>query len=142
MVESYSQTETYDYGITRTYIDGGRIVLVETKGDMSRNAINTWASLLVLTMQEADAEYPLGILHDFTHPNQGLTPFTRERAADVINARPEGLEVYSAVLLPNTFIKRIIEMFLRTPIFQHKGECIKIFSDETEALDWLREKTY
>jgi len=142
MVNTHSQTETYKYGITRTLIDGGRIVIVSTEGDMSRNAINTWASLLVLTMQEWDSERPLAILHDLTHPNQGLTPFARERTADVVKAQPEGLSVYNAILLPETFIKRIIEMFLRTPLLHLDARYTKIFSDREEALGWLRDKSY
>lgn len=136
---SQTPTEIYKYGITRSFIDNGRIVLVKTEGDMSRDAINTWASLLVLTMQEWNSEQPLAILHDLTHPAQGLTPFARERTADVVKARPKHLKVYNAVLLPPTFIKRIIEMFLRTPLLQNDGQYIRVFSDEDEALVWLHE---
>ena len=140
MFHTQAQSENYSHGITRSFIDDGRIVLVETEGDMSRNAINTWASLLVLTMQEWPTERPLAILHDLTHPAQGLTPFARERTADVVKARPDGLVVYNAVLLPPTFIKQIIGMFLRIPLLQKDGQYMKVFSDKDKAIAWLREK--
>jgi hypothetical protein len=133
------EVENYSYGITRSFLDGGHIVAIQTEGDMSRNAINTWASLLVLTMQEWKSERPLAVLHDLTHPNQGLTPFARERTMDVLRARPKDMEIYNAILLPPTFIYRIIEMFLRTPIFQQDGLYIEVFSRKEEALEWLQE---
>ncbi len=132
-----NNTESYDYGIIRSEIADGRIIVVRTQGDMSRNAINTWASLLILTMQDWKSEQPLALLHDFRHPRQGLTPYTRERTLDVLQQRPSDLTVYSAVLLPNTFMKRIIDMFLRTPAFHKKGHTVRIFHCENQAIDWL-----
>jgi hypothetical protein len=135
------ESEGYNYGIARSFLNDGRIVVVKTEGDMSRNAINTWASLLVLTMQEWKSEHPLAVLHDLRHPNQGFTPFARKRTLDVVKARPKHLTVYSAILLPPTFMKRIIEMFLRTPIFRQEGLYVQVFSDNEDALAWLREQT-
>lgn len=132
--------ETYGYGITRSYIDNGNIIIFRTQGDMSRDAINTWASMLILTMQEWKSERPIAALHDLTHPNQGLTPHARERTIDVMKRRPKGLTIYSAVVLPNTFMHRIIDMFLRTPIFHQAGHEVRIFPSESQALDWLREQ--
>lgn len=135
-----NNTESYDYGITRSEIADGQIIVIRTKGDMSRNAINTWASLLILTMQDWKSNHPLGLLHDFRHPAQGLSPYARERTLDVLRHRPKTLTVYSAVLLPNTFMKRIIDMFLRTPAFHHSGHVIKIFHNEDHATTWLQSK--
>lgn len=133
-------TEQYGYGITRTLIDDNTIVIVRTQGDMSRNAINTWASLIILTMQEWDSERPLAMLHNLSHPQQGYTPFSQKRTQDIVNARPEGLKVYSAVVLPRTFMYHIIEMFSRTPIFKASGQLIKFFNTEAQAIIWLREQ--
>lgn len=139
-INAHDESENYDYGITRAFLDDGRIVVIKTAGDMSRNGVNTWVSLLILTMQEWKSENPLAILHDLRHPNQGLTPFARERTADAVKARPENLTVYSAVLLPQTFMKRIIEMFIRTPIFQRDGHHVQVFSDKEQALEWLHQQ--
>jgi len=133
-------TESYAHGITRTFMDDNQIVAVRTQGDMSRDAINTWASLLILTMQEWKSKRPVGALLDLTHPNQGLTPYARERTLDLMNRIPDGLTIYSAVVLPGTFMYRIIEMFLRTPAFHRRGHEIQVFRSETQALNWLREK--
>lgn len=132
--------EVYNYGITRSYIGKNQIAIVRTEGDMSRHAINTWASLLILTMQEWKSERPLAIVHNLTHPNQGLTPYARERTIDLMKRRPEDMTVYSAVVLPRTFMHRIIDMFLRTPIFHQDGHEIRIFPTEQSAIDWLEEK--
>lgn len=137
---STNNWECFGYGITRTYLDEGQIVLIKTEGDMSHNAINTWASLLILTIQESDKERPLAVLHDLTHPNQGLTPYTRERTAQVLKSIPENQSTFSAIVLPRTFMNRIIEMFVRTPIFKHPSHEIRVFPERDLALNWLREK--
>jgi hypothetical protein len=139
-VHTTNSVETYDYGICRSWLDEGRIVLIKTEGDMSRNAINTWASLLILTMQEWEKEKPLACLHDLTHPNQGLTPYTRARTADILKAIPNTRPMYSALVLPPTFMNRIIEMFIRTPIFRHPCHEIRVFGNVESGFAWLREK--
>ena len=139
-VYSSSKIESYGYGISRTELDNGRIVLIKTEGDMSRNAINTWASLLILTMQEWDSSKPLACLHDLTHPNQGLTPYTRERTAHVLESIPKTLTVYNALVLPPTFMYRIMEMFVRTPIFRNPRHEVRVFPTVEDGLAWLREK--
>lgn len=132
--------EVYSFGITRSMSKDGHITIIRTEGDMSRDAINTWASLLILTMQEWKSDRPLALLHDLTHPNQGLTPYARERTIDLVKRCPKGLIVYSAVVLPRTFMHRIIDMFLRTPIFHQPGHEICIFPAENLAIEWLQEK--
>jgi hypothetical protein len=139
-VDTSNTVESYDFGICRSWLDNGRIVLIKTEGDMSRKAINTWASLLILTMQEWEKDKPLACLHDLTHPNQGLTPYTRERTADILKAIPNTRPMYSAIVLPQTFMYRIIEMFVRTPIFRHPQHEIRVFPDVESGLKWLREK--
>ncbi|MEL7435512.1 MAG: hypothetical protein AAFN11_16305, partial [Chloroflexota bacterium] len=131
--------EIFKYGISRAFFDEGDIAVIKTEGDMSRDAINTWASLLILTMQEWDTSRPLLALHDLSHPNQGITPYTRQRAVDLMNYRPDGLKIYSALLLPNTFMSRILEMFIRTPRLQSANHHLKVFNCIDEALVWLRQ---
>lgn len=133
-------TGVYNYGITRSFINNGQIAVVRTEGDMSRHAINTWASLLILTMQEWKSDRPLAFVHNLTHPNQGLTPYARERTIDLVQRRPKDIMVYSAVVLPRTFMHRIIDMFLRTPIFHQDGHEVRIFHAEQHAINWLEEK--
>lgn len=139
-VHILENAERYNYGISRAWLDSGRIVLIKTEGNMSRNAINTWATLLILTMQDWDKEQALAVLHDLTHPNQGLTPYTRERTAELLKHIPNTRPMYSAIVLPATFMHRIIDMFVRTPIFRHPCHEIRVFADTESGLAWLREK--
>jgi hypothetical protein len=139
-VHSGETAERYDYGISRLWLDKGQIVLIKTEGNMSRNAINTWASLLILTLQDWEKKAPIAALLDLSHPNQGLTPYTRERTAELLKHIPTNRPSYSAVVLPPTFMYRIIEMFVRTPIFRHPCHEIRVFTDKALGLAWLREK--
>ena len=107
---------------------------------MSRNAINTWASLLILTLQDWHKEAAIAALLDLSHPNQGLTPYTRERTAELLKHIPSNRQTYSAVVLPQSFMFRIIEMFIRTPIFRQPCHEIRVFTNRETALEWLREK--
>ena len=63
-VHTIDNAEGYQYGISRSWLDNGQIALIKTQGDMSRNAINTWATLLILTLQDWDKEKPIALLHD------------------------------------------------------------------------------
>ena len=137
---THENAERYNYGISRSWLDKGQIVVIKTEGDMSRNAINTWASLLILTIQDWDKEKPLAALHDLSHPNQGLTPYARERTAELLKQLPNTRQNYSAVVLPQSFMFRIVEMFIRTPIFRHPCHEIRVFTNRETALAWLREK--
>src|SRR5690606_21587296 len=109
-LNTITNVENYDYGIVRYWLDDSQIVVVKTQGDMSKKAIDTWASLLILTMQEWKKPQAIAILHDLSHPQQGLTPYARERTADLLNHIPKHQKVYSAVILPNSFMFRIIDM--------------------------------
>ncbi|MEM9952113.1 MAG: hypothetical protein AAF846_10960 [Chloroflexota bacterium] len=133
-----SETEYYNYGITRTNIANGTIIVIGTKGDMTPDAVNTWASLLVLTMQEWDSKRPIAVIHDLTHPNQGVTPYVRQRTIDVMKQIPDDMIIYNALILPDTFIRRIIDMFTRTPIFQRENFYLRIFGCQRTAQQWLK----
>lgn len=132
--------EHYSHGITSKVIDDGSIVIVRTQGDMSRNAINTWASLLVLTIQDWKSKRPIAIINNLSHARQGLTPFSRERAHDIIKAIPADKTVYGAVVLPKTFMYHIIDMFSRSNIFRKQNLEMRLFNCETQAIAWLREQ--
>ncbi|GAB5426377.1 MAG: hypothetical protein Crog4KO_35240 [Crocinitomicaceae bacterium] len=133
-------SKQYNHGITCSFTDNGNVVIVRTQGDMSRNAINTWASLLILTMQEWQSKRPFAIINNLSHPQQGLNPFARQRSQDVIKAIPEDMLVYSAVVLPRTFMYHIMDMFLRSRIFQKENLEIQLFNTEAQAIKWLREQ--
>ena len=140
MTSNTDNTEQFDYGITRTSIDDGAIIIVRTQGDMSRNAINTWASLIILTMQEWKSDRPLALINNLSHPQQGFTPFSQKRTQDIVKARPKGLTVYAAVVIPRTFMYHILEMFSRTPIFKQTGQHVQFFNTEEQAIEWIREE--
>ena len=140
MTSNTDNTEQFDYGITRTSIDDGAIIIVRTQGDMSRNAINTWASLIILTMQEWKSDRPLALINNLSHPQQGFTPFSQKRTQDIVDARPKDLKIYSAVVIPRTFMYSILEKFSRTLTFQQQRKNVWFFHTEEEAIEWLREK--
>lgn len=134
-----SNVEEYEYGIVRYWLEDERIVVVKTQGDMSRNAINTWASLLILTMQEWKSERPIAVLNDLSHPSQGLNAHSRERTIDLLNHIPKNQKVYSAVILPNTFMFRIIDMFLRQNVFRRPDYEVQVFNNQEAGVAWLRD---
>lgn len=129
--------ETYAYGIERLLLSNPNIAIIRTSGDMSRDAINTWASLVILTMQEWDASCPLLILNDLSHPAQGINAYARQRASDLMNYHPDGLMIYSALLFSKTFVSRIFEHLIRAPQFQRSQHHVRIFHTQDDALAWL-----
>lgn len=130
--------EQYDYGITREYIDDGQIAVITTQGDMRRAAIDTWADLSIDTMQTWKPERPILILQNLSHKDQGITPYSRKRAEDAFKQIPSQ-PLYSAIILPNSFINRVIGLFVGRQRMGQNQES-RIFTNLEDGLAWLREK--
>lgn len=136
-----NNVEQFSYGIERWWLDDGAIAVVKTQGDMTHDAIDAWADLLIAMLHQwaNGSRRPIAFLHDLTHPNQGLTPYSRKRVNDVLAAIPDAETTFTAIVLPNTFINRIISMFVRSSPFRQNNHQTRVFTDLDTARDWLRE---
>lgn len=132
--------EYYDFGITREWIEDNRIVVITTQGDMSRAAVDTWADLVIDTASNWEANKPVFLLHDLSSRDQGLTPYSRERADQTYDAVKSGTEGCIAVVVREGVINRLISLLY----FRHRKERgmnlqERLFITRPEAESWLRE---
>lgn len=130
--------ETFGYGVKRYTIEQDRIIVIETEGNMSRAAIDTWADLTIQTLQQEDDGTPLLLLQNLSNKNQGFTPYTRKRTDDVLHNYPHRRQTRVATVLPDTFIVRLVKGVLRQRGWKATHIQERIFTSYPQALDWLR----
>jgi len=134
-------TEHFDYGVTRYWVDDGQIAVIATEGHMNTPAINTWAEVLVDTVRNAPATHPLAICQDLTGPYQGFNAEIRERLSDLYQHLPVDHPVYSAIVLDNSTMRNIVQLYLRRRKLDRPTMNEKTFADTETALNWLRQQT-
>ncbi|MFW5696465.1 MAG: hypothetical protein ACOCXR_01625 [Phototrophicaceae bacterium] len=137
MQDPTSQREEFDYGISRYWIEDGRICVIETQGDMRREAIDTWANAAVSLLEIWPADRPYALLHKLDSPGQGFTPYSRKRAQDIMAALPGDRVAYTAIVLADTFVNRVIGFFLRSVRHTGKEQKERVFVDMDDARHWL-----
>ena len=59
-------------------------------------------------------------------------------AAEAVALIPDGAMIFSAMIVPPTFMNRILKIFIRIPQFQQSNHHLRIFTAEDPALAWLR----
>lgn len=131
--------EQFEYGMSRWYIHDRQIAIIKTAGDMRRRAVDAWAKLLIDTIASWDVDKPICVIHDLTSPNQGFSPYVRQQSEAVFDHIPHDRPVFSAVVLPDTFINRIIGFYLRTRRNKHDNHTLRVFTDVQTSIDWLTE---
>lgn len=131
--------EQFEYGMSRRYVHEGRIAIIKTAGDMRRRAVDAWAQLLIDTIAKWDDEQPICVIHELTSPNQGFSPYVRQQSETVFDHIPHDRPVFSAVVLPDTFINRIIGFYLRTRHNTHDNHTVRVFTDVQMSIEWMME---
>ena len=132
--------EHFAYGIEREWYDNPLIAYIRSQGDMTESAIDVWADVLLDTKDKWVSGQPYAVIVDLTHPNQGITPYSRSRTRDLIDSVPTDELTYVSLLLPRTFINQLFRVFLRSSIFQRPTLQIRIHHTLDEALLWLHRK--
>lgn len=120
------------------WVEDGRIAVIRGAGDMSRLAIDDWARLVLDTLYTFPTDRPICILNDLTHPDQGFTPYAQERVKDLYRNIPQDRPIYSAIVLRDGFINRIISIFVRRWV-KPANVTERIFLHMEEALEWLKQ---
>ncbi len=135
------QTESADEairpGLLRRYLHGGRIA-VFTLTDISSAIIDAWAEETIAHVVGHPADVPCLLLHDVSRHNLVLTPYGRQRAADVAQANPE-VSGRAAILLPRGASGVLLRMFINHLKQQSGGREQQAFLTKRRALIWLEE---
>jgi hypothetical protein len=132
--------EHYDFGITREWIDDGHIAVITTQGDMRRDAVDTWVNICLDTLNNWHTDRPILSIQNLSAKMQGLTPYSSRRSEDILAQIPPHKPCYIALILPNTFISRVIGLFMLARQRFNKDQESRVFTNLGEGLDWLKEK--
>lgn len=130
--------EYHGGGLARQWIDDDQIVIIIAAGDMTTAGVDAWADLLIDTINSWPPNKPILILHDLSHPNQGFTTYARERATDIYAALPHDRDVYHALVVNVSFVRAMINFFLRRRKPQLRTLHERMFTSNRDALRWLR----
>lgn len=132
-----TNSEQLEHGVTREWLDEGRIVVFRTSSS-SRAASDVWGEAVMATVKAWPNGQPFLALYDFR--KLGLTPYNREVSLRVGNSVPDHFQGRFALLVGRDVLGHAIRLFgtreLGRVMPQLRGN---YFYDEAEALTWLRE---
>jgi len=134
--------EQFDFGITRQWLDERQIVLIRTAGHMNRPAIDTWANVLIDTINLFPATQPIAICQDLTGPSQGFNAEIRNRLAPIYDHMPKDRPIYSAIALSNSGVRNMVNVYLRRRKFQPDNLQEQVFDNVETSIHWLRQHLY
>jgi hypothetical protein len=136
---SETQVEIFPYDARRYRIEDGEVVVIYGSGDMSREALNAWADLVVNTVREQPVDAKVYILLDLTNPRQGFTPYTRTVIELVYKSLPTDRDIYAAVLMRDSILIQIVTGLVNRLHRTRAGITQRLFNNRDAALNWLRQ---
>jgi hypothetical protein len=134
------QPEYCDYGIKLEWSADGEIGIISTEGDMSREAVDTWADLTIRTI----TQFPTGktgyLVLNMTGPKQGYTPYAARRTVDVYRAVPAHTRGYAAIVMRDSLLIRMMRALIRKEMHLMRGGVTqRFFTSLDEAMQWIQQ---
>ena len=137
-MEQNIQIETFEWGITRRYIDTGAIVIIETEGHMDPHAIDAWFDVVQETLRSWPKDQTVLIMNDLSHPRQGVSRYSRQRGEELYADFPHDVPVYAALVFRNTIGYQLASLYINMRRRRSDAN-IKAFTNREVALQWLRD---
>lgn len=135
---SFNREESFNYGVSRRFVDDEQIAIIKTQGNMNPRSVDEWAAVCVDTIHQFPAPQPICVLHDLRAPSQGFSAYVRQRSEEIFAEVPSDQMAYTAIILANTFMNRIIGFYLRTRPSVAPNHQVRIFLTVEDGLNWLR----
>lgn len=129
--------ETFSPGHTREI--ALPITIIRGNGKMSQHDIDSFFDLIEDTIQFVIKSDPVVLLVDVSKPEQGISPYARQRVERLYQLRKDGRHYIVAVLVRNIFVQRFLNLILMR--WMNKKIKIRLFSDEEIARQWLIQQT-
>ncbi len=126
--------ERLSQAVTREWLYDGQIV-VYTLADVRRESVDTRVNAFQADMGVWPADRLFRVMHDFSTPGAVATPYSRARAQEIIDLRPE-IRARVAVILSGTVFNRLIHLFLN----RQRSSTTRIrrtFMSREQAIAWL-----
>jgi hypothetical protein len=133
-----NQAEALGAGINRTWLDNHTIAFFTAEA-ATRAAVDIWAEAVKGVMASTPPDRPWMMMHDFTADRNGLTPYARARAQEVMAFRPEA-RGYAAIIMRNNVMGQAVSLFMRLAAMRRSNVEARVFFRRDDALTWLRQK--
>jgi hypothetical protein len=119
----------------------GKIEIIASEGNMSRNAIDKWAALIRELIDSVPKEVPMYIVVDLSGPKQGFTPYSSSISRDLLNYLVEQRSAtsYIALVLTNNLVMQIISTFMQQ-LLNRTSYPRRSFTEPKLAVAWLNEQ--
>lgn len=131
--------EDHTQGVISYTLDDGNIRVIQTEGDMSRQAVDAWATAVHHLFHNASAPH-LFAIYDMSHPRQGITPYGMKKAEETYTYIPPHCYGHVAILFPNTIIFRMAANFAARISRRYQNCEVRLFTQSADALKWLRQR--
>jgi hypothetical protein len=129
--------ETLSSGVTREWIYDRQIV-VYTVNDVRRESLDVWTDAFKSDINSWPADRLFRVIQDLRLAG-GITPYGRTKAQEMFQARPD-VRVWSALVLPSTFVNNLIRLFVRAQNNPNTMRVREFFRTREDALTWLLRK--
>jgi DNA-binding SARP family transcriptional activator len=122
-------------GLSLERLSSGQL-LAYTFRDVSQASVDLWAETTLDALRAWTANHPYFLMTDFSDKKWGPTPYSRERAQEILNCRPD-LRGYYAIVMPhNSFAGHMMQLFLRGQAYPNIS--IRSFFNREAGLGWLQ----
>ncbi len=122
--------------VTRERLYEGRIVAYQVI-DGGHDITDAWADAVIADMLTWDRSQPYLSLQDVAH--SGISPYGRQRTADITQTIPPDLQVYFAIYLGRNPFRQFINLLAHQTVSSVFGSQVtyRIFNAREDALAWL-----
>jgi hypothetical protein len=119
----------------------GKIEIIASEGNMSRSAIDKWATLIREIIDSVPKDIPMFIVVDLSGPKQGFTPYSSSISRDLLNylVAQRSATSYIALVLTNNLVTQIISTFMQQ-LLNRTSYPRRSFTEPKAAIDWLNEQ--
>lgn len=135
-----SHDDNFNFGVTRSWLDDQKIALIGTQGNMSQEAVDEWVRVVEDTFENWPGPGPVMILHDLSHPNQGVSNYALHCTRDLHRRLRPSMTAYHAAVLANIFIVRMVDVLVMQMQRLNGYHKMRLFDKQDEALAWLRQQ--
>jgi hypothetical protein len=123
-------------GLVVEWLCDKQIVVITNKGGASRTFVDAWIDTVTKIMLSWPATQAFLYLQDLSDKQNVVTPYSRQRAAELYKLRPE-LTGCVAVVIAQSLTAHLVRLFLR---MQKRNLKIELFFSRQGALDWLQQR--
>ncbi|MFQ3648067.1 MAG: hypothetical protein SNJ54_14910 [Anaerolineae bacterium] len=138
MIPQAVQERLYPYGVRSFWYKDSAIAALVSSDSLRPEAIREAEQVVADLIAQSPDPHNAYILFHLQKLN-ALSPKLRHSAQGIINSLPPGVTLYGALLVDNSLVANLLNVFSATLRRQSGGRYHnRLFKDEAEAFAWLQ----